>query len=340
MLGDEDERVRECSAELELEAADEARQREVERVRVHPDANVQQEGEAEPGSPPRETSGPGRSRPLCVLVAEDNATNRTLAVCLLKKAGHTVETACTGKEALAALAKRSFDVVFMDVQMPEMDGFEATARIREQERATGAHIPIVAMTAYEMEEDCARCREAGMDGYVCKPISAQALYHALASCVSSDTQAGRNASARLPSEGADTRQAANAGTDSQAAGLPPLMLDKAALLARVGGREDRLRTIIQVFLEESAGLMAELRAAITAGDASSLKRAAHSLKGALGIFAVPSVLETACTLESLSQAGELAGAAEAYSRLEEKVGNLKSALAAVVSACSEVRTPN
>src|SRR5262245_32932913 len=88
------------------------------------------------------------SRPLCVLLVEDNATNRLLAVTLLEKAGHTVQTAHNGKEALAALASRPFDVVLMDVQMPEMDGFEATARIRERERVTGKHVPIVAMTAH------------------------------------------------------------------------------------------------------------------------------------------------------------------------------------------------
>jgi HPt (histidine-containing phosphotransfer) domain-containing protein len=105
------------------------------------------------------------------------------------------------------------------------------------------------------------------------------------------------------------------------------MPDKATLLARVGGREDRLRTIIQVFLDESSGLMAELREAIARGEASRLTRPAHSLKGAVGFFGVPGVVQGAQTLETLGHAGELIGAAQAYSRLEREIRTLKSALA-------------
>ena len=112
---------------------------------------------------------------MCVLLVEDNATNRLLAVSLLEKEGHTVETAPNGKEALAALAKRPFDVVLMDIQMPEMDGFEATARIREREQGTGEHVPIVAMTAHAMKGDRERCLDAGMDEYVTKPLQAEPL---------------------------------------------------------------------------------------------------------------------------------------------------------------------
>jgi CheY-like chemotaxis protein len=268
---------------------------------------------------------------LCVLLVEDNATNRLLAVSLLEKEGHTVETATNGKEALAALAKRPFDVVLMDIQMPEMDGFEATARIREHEQGSGEHMPIVAMTAHAMKGDRERCLQAGMDGYVSKPVRAGELYQALATLVPSDKPIGRNTPGPVPAEGITTRDAPGAGMEPPPVELPVGMPHKATLLARVGGREDRLRAIIQVFLDESSGLMAELQEAIARGEASGLTRPAHSLKGAVGFFGVPGVVEGAQTLETLGQAGELTGAAEAYANLEQEMLALKSALAVLAS---------
>jgi PAS domain S-box-containing protein len=259
----------------------------------------------------RQPEAPRRSSPMSVLLVEDNATNRLLAVSLLEKEGHRVETAHNGNEALDALARRPFDVVLMDVQMPELDGLEATARIRERERGTGAHVPIVAMTAHAMKGDRERCLAAGMDDYVSKPVRAAELYRALARFAPSDGQAGRAPEPVAPS----------------ARGL-----DRAALLARVGGREDRLRAIIRVFLEESSRLLAELREALAGGEASRLKRPAHSLKGAVGLFGAPGVVEAAQALESLGQAGALAGASEAYGRLEAEVRSLTSALEGLLSA--------
>jgi PAS domain S-box-containing protein len=277
------------------------------------------------------TSGFCRSTPLRVLLVEDNATNQRLAVALLEKGGHTVETAGSGKEALAALATQPFDVVLMDIQMPEMDGFEATARIRQQEQATGGHIPIVAMTAHAFTGDRERCLEAGMDGYVSKPVHASDLYSALAAVTPSNGLFGRNAGGALPDDRVDSRHATDAGTERNSAELSAGMVDKAALLARVGGREDRLRMIIQVFLDESAGLMSELKDAINSGEAARLTRPAHALKGALGIFGVPGAVLAASALESLGQAGELTGAIETYTRLENEMCDLKSALAGVAS---------
>ena len=112
---------------------------------------------------------------LRILLAEDNAVNQVLAVRLLEKRGHTVTVAGNGKEALAALEKNTFDLVLMDVQMPEMDGFEATAAIREKEKASGHHLPVIAMTAHAMAGDRERCLEAGMDDYITKPIRPQEL---------------------------------------------------------------------------------------------------------------------------------------------------------------------
>jgi CheY-like chemotaxis protein len=108
---------------------------------------------------------------LHILLAEDNPVNRTLAVRLLEKRGHTVVTAANGRDALQELERGNFDLVLMDVQMPEMDGFEATAALRNQESTTGEHLPVIAMTAYAMHGDRERCLAAGMDGYVAKPVN-------------------------------------------------------------------------------------------------------------------------------------------------------------------------
>jgi signal transduction histidine kinase/FixJ family two-component response regulator len=115
------------------------------------------------------------SSALRILLAEDNPVNRILAVRLLEKEGHSVETAPNGRAALAALGQEQFDLALMDLQMPEMDGFEATAIIRDQERVTGAHLPIIALTANAMVGDQERCLKAGMDGYVSKPIDVRLL---------------------------------------------------------------------------------------------------------------------------------------------------------------------
>ena len=116
---------------------------------------------------------------LHVLLAEDNAVNQKIACRFLEKEGHHVTLACDGRQALAAIDRENFDVVLMDVQMPEMDGFEATAAIRAQERGSGKHLPIIAMTAHAMAGDRERCLAAGMDNYIAKPISARELVELL-----------------------------------------------------------------------------------------------------------------------------------------------------------------
>jgi CheY-like chemotaxis protein len=118
-------------------------------------------------------------RPLRILLAEDNPVNRLLAIRVLEKRGHSVTVAGTGREALDATEERMFDVVLMDVEMPEMSGLEAATAIRRREQRTGTHIPIVAMTAHAMSGDRERCLAAGMDAYVSKPVRASELYAAL-----------------------------------------------------------------------------------------------------------------------------------------------------------------
>ncbi|HEV2489825.1 MAG TPA: response regulator, partial [Candidatus Acidoferrales bacterium] len=119
---------------------------------------------------------PGDHDHLHILLAEDNAVNQLFAARLLEKQGHTVAVAANGHEVLAVLKQRPFDLILMDVQMPGMDGYEATDRIREQEKSTGAHIPIIAMTAHAMKGDRERCLSCGMDDYITKPVQAKELF--------------------------------------------------------------------------------------------------------------------------------------------------------------------
>jgi len=125
----------------------------------------------------------GRPAPLWILVAEDHPVNRRLAVLILERQGHRVTSVQNGREALAALERHSFDLILMDIQMPEMDGLEATLLIREREKGTGRHVPILAMTAHAMKGDREKCLAAGMDDYVTKPIRPAELFAAIAACV-------------------------------------------------------------------------------------------------------------------------------------------------------------
>jgi PAS domain S-box-containing protein len=277
---------------------------------------------------PQADTFPRTSRPLHILLAEDNATNQTLAIILLEKQGHTVVVADNGKAVLTALGEQPFDLVLMDVQMPEMDGFEATARIREKEKGTGRHIPIIAMTAHAMKGDRERCLEAGMDSYVAKPIQPRELAQAIAGFGPRDSAATTDmpeqASAdEVPQPVLAAAVAANHPPGARA----PCFLDRAVLLSRVGGKEARMRQIIDVFLEESSRLMLEMRDAIASGDPSRLKRPAHSLKGAVGIFAVPAASEAAQKLEALATGGSLSGAEDVYTELEHVLNRLRTALA-------------
>ena len=248
---------------------------------------------------------------LKILLAEDNEVNQFLATTLLEKEGHRVVVAANGQEALDVLEKEPFDLVLMDVQMPVMDGFEATARLRAREEQTGKHIPVIAMTAHAMKGDRERCLAAGMDGYVSKPVQARELALAIRE-LAPETSAAPRTTAPPPE-----------GTAGRPAGK---LVDSAVLLERVGGREDRMRKIIQVFLVESSKLMADIQEAIAAGEAARLKRSAHSLKGAVGIFGVAEVFEAVRQLETMGQEEDLSHAGEVYATLETTMGQLRADL--------------
>ncbi|TMB00082.1 MAG: response regulator [Deltaproteobacteria bacterium] len=255
--------------------------------------------------------------PLHVLLAEDNAVNRKVAVRLLQKRGHTVVAVEDGRQAVRALDRERFDVVVMDVQMPEMDGYEVTAAVRARERVQGGHLPIVALTAHAMKGDRERCLEAGMDAYVSKPVDAEELFATLERVAPGD---------RPPSVTAPPR-AANGD-----------ILDRAALLERTDHDPELLLDILNTFREDSAKLLAEIRSALARREARALARPAHTLKGALATLAARAAAEAARRLESVGQADDLGGAEEACAALERELQRLEPELAAVGKADASAET--
>jgi PAS domain S-box-containing protein len=277
----------------------------------------------------RPVAPPGR--PLCILLAEDNPINQKLAVRLLEKQGHAVTVAGNGLEALAALyppdspadegGSQRFDVVLMDVQMPELDGLQATKAIRERERAAGGHMPVIAMTAYALKGDRERCLEGGMDGYISKPIHLKELLQAL--------QAVVPALAGPPAPPAD--EVASYGS-----------LDMTAALARVMGDRQLLAELAGLFLAECPRRMAEMRAAVAGEDPPRLQLSAHALKGGVATFAARSAYEAALRLEKMGRAGDLCAAPEALAALAQEVERLRPALAALAeqAAAAPPRGPS
>jgi PAS domain S-box-containing protein len=234
---------------------------------------------------------PELTAPLRILLVEDGQVNQKVAVGFLTLRGHSVEVAGNGREALEALDREAFDVVLMDVEMPGMDGFEATAAIRRRQRAAASHTPIVAMTAHAMKGDRERCLQAGMDDYLSKPIDPAELY----ATVEKFTP---HAALARPAGGA-------ASSDASHARQP-------AAPARWNEADELQREINAAFLQECPTLVAEIEAALAAGDAIALGRAAHKLKGAAGVLSATPVVDAASALELFARQGDLPGARTAF----------------------------
>jgi PAS domain S-box-containing protein len=250
-------------------------------------------------------------RPLRILLAEDNPVNRTLATRVLEKRGHEVVSAVTGREAIDRVEQAStpFDLVLMDVQMPELDGLSATVTIRQRERASGRRVPIVAMTAHAMTGDRERCLAAGMDDYLSKPIRPADLISAVERIA-----AGRPP---VPARPAD----APASTGQSA------LFDRSFALARLGDDRQLLQQLIRIFRTDARPLMASIKRSAAAGEADALRRSAHALKGSLGTIGAPRVADTARRLELLAQAADFVNASAVVSQLDDEMRQLDTLLA-------------
>lgn len=261
---------------------------------------------SEPGSAPaRFTPSPRHeiqrsARSLRVLLTEDGVVNQMLAVRLLEKRGHQVVVAGDGRKALEALETNEFDVVLMDVQMPEMDGFEATRLIRQREQATGGHVPIIAMTAHAMKGDRERCLAEGMDRYISKPLAPTELFEAV------EGLAEMNRALETPDV---------------------LAFDPECALQNVGCDPQLLNEIIDTYLASCGEMRSVLSAAIARGDAEGVRRTAHSLQGAIGTFGAAKSCALARRLEQLGREGNLHELPNVYESFVKEHDRLESALA-------------
>lgn len=251
-----------------------------------------------------------------ILVVEDNPVNQKLAAKMLERMGHVVSVATDGIEALDMLSARKFDLVFMDVQMPRMDGLEATRILRVREKDTGDHIPVIAMTAHAMKGDREKCLEAGMDWYIAKPIKAQELSEII--------ERFQGTQAVIPDEIAAMKSSQLLGASTRKSHV-----DRRKVLASVGGDIDLLQNIINVFIAECQQLINEIRDALCSSDPQRIERAAHSLKGSVGTFAPETATEAVSRLEQIARTGNLGEARRAIIELERDLSGIREELIAL-----------
>lgn len=260
----------------------------------------------------------GQFVPRRIVLAEDGAVNRKVAVNLLEKRGHVVTAVENGQLAVDAVRAGRFDLVLMDVQMPVLDGFAATAAIRQLEAHSGGHLPIIAMTAHAMKGDRQRCLDAGMDDYVAKPFRPQELF----AVVEKVTPAG-TATWQAQASPGDTLEDPASLKDEQ----PNSTFDRDRALENVGGSDTLLTEMIDLFAVECPKQMADIEEAFASGNTEAVMRAAHTLKGSAALFAAEPTTELAKRIEFMGRDGNLDGFPAVWNELTECVEQLQHELA-------------
>jgi two-component system, sensor histidine kinase and response regulator len=237
---------------------------------------------------------------LNILLAEDNPVNRKLALKLLEKLGHDTSVVTNGSEAVDAWRNGHFDLILMDVQMPEMDGMQATATIRQEECGTDLHTPIVAMTAHAMKGDREKCLDAGMDGYVSKPIRKD----------------------QIREEIQRVMQSAASGQLAESPKDPPCeqeIFDEDDALDRLDGDADMLQELLDLYLDYGPGMLQSVTDALAARDPDLLANAAHTFKGALANISARAAQQAALAVEQAGKQGDMVQAAQAVEKLRQQV---------------------
>ncbi|MFH1739089.1 MAG: response regulator, partial [bacterium] len=267
---------------------------------------------------------------LRILVAEDNKINQQVATGMISEIlGHEVVIANNGREALDLLETEEYDLVFMDVQMPVMDGLEATAEIRKREQGTGRRIPVVAMTANVMKGDDERCLRAGMDDFVGKPIRRERV----SACIAKHCDLSR----RKPTDVEDSIESVVFAESTSEEDLIVIsevqsntnsdtVYDKSALLDWYGNNMEILKQLLETYFSDIPGILSEVRQSIQERDTQALDETAHKLKGALGAFEARRAAEAAYALERMGKDGTLEGSENLLSVLEGEIERLTEAL--------------
>ena len=271
-------------------------------------------GEASPAADPAPDRRPGVG--LRILVAEDNVINRALATGLLEKYGHTLVHAPNGREAVHAAAREKLDLVFMDVQMPEMDGLEATRCIREAEQGTGRHTPIAAMTAHAMTGDRERFLAAGMDDYISKPLQRNELFELLdrvssARALAVDTPAA--ASLEMPAATLEPSEAAT-------------VYSREEFLERLDGDEELLGQMAALFHENTPGLLGEIGDALARRRPEEVSRSTHAFLSSLGVVGAMQARQRTLEVSAHAKEGDYERAASAFAALADEVAKVNEAL--------------
>ncbi len=267
-----------------------------------------------------------------ILLAEDGAVNRRVAVTLLEKRGHVVTAVENGRLAVDTYRSQDFDLILMDVQMPELDGFEATAEIRKIEAAHNGHIPIVAITAHAMKGDRQRCLDGGMDDYISKPFRPHELYATIERLTASESEAteGKLVHELSGSASLFVKPVPAAKPKLDAEILTPKhtksVFDYQSALENVGGSEQIFVEMVDLFNLECPKQMDELQRAYDSGNAEAVMRAAHTLKSSVALFAAEPATTAARTIESLGSAGKLDEYPAAWEELKTQVEDLMEAL--------------
>ncbi len=261
----------------------------------------------------REAKARSRGR---ILVAEDNQVNQKVAVKMLERLGYKADVAANGLEAVEALSRIPYSAVLMDVQMPEMDGYEATTEIRRREESEGRHTPVIAMTANAMQGDRERALEAGMDDYVSKPVKAEELDAVLERWLLQDEE---------KVEPDTSAPGAGNGTVTPNGSIDRSVLEGLRELQEEG-EPDILKELIELFLEDVPPQLKVLREAEERNDAKSVERIAHTLKGSCGNLGAVRMAATCAELEEIGGSGDLATAPALISRLEEEFGRVCAVL--------------
>ncbi|MDQ2889578.1 MAG: response regulator [Gemmatimonadota bacterium] len=306
---------------------------------------------------PRRTGEVAAKARARILVAEDNPVNQRVATHMLKKLGYRCDIASNGKEAVDMLAQIPYDLVLMDCQMPEVDGYMATQRIRERENLEGRHTPIIAMTANAMREDRARCLGAGMDGFIPKPIALEELETAVDCWIAAEVKLGaapivsqasgflfttvRNAerlheAARLdhgtlPSFPVDpalvaalAAQFATDGADHDQASIDLSILDNLAGMAEDG--DDFVTRLISTYTSDTTSRLMTLHVALDANDLVSIERTGHAIKGSSGNMGATVMASLGAALQGAGQKRDLVGAGVLVDQMETEFALVRAIL--------------
>ncbi|HUH97978.1 MAG TPA: response regulator, partial [Anaerolineales bacterium] len=297
-----------------------------------------------PGLITRHTLSEQRKLGQRILLAEDNSINQKLAVVLLQKEGYSVDAVETGAQALEKVKGNRYHAVLMDVQMPEMDGFESTHLIREWQRGRDRHIPIIAMTAHAMPGDRERCLEAGMDDYISKPLQPKVLFAALERWApaaqsraagevegAQDYSSAEDFFSQERAEGLFGEMWSASQGEGQAPPVPPaevLPVDLEAVLYRFGDDREFMMEMFQEYRDHLRNRLEEIQAAWREGNADRLGRLAHNLKGLSLNFNAEPIANAALQLEGLGGREDLTEAPRLVAQLQREVGRLEEYLAA------------